>query len=59
MSFWQKLGQYNKLWVALTGALIAIVTQFWPEASAQTKQIVTTIDTLLTAAGVWATPNNG
>ena len=58
MTFWQKVGQYNKLWVALTGAVIAIVTQFWPSEAAQVKQIITTIDTVLTAIGVWATPNN-
>lgn len=58
MSFWQKVGQYNKLWVALTGALIAIVTQFWPGATQEVTQIITTINALMIAGGVWAAPNN-
>lgn len=47
---WTK--QYNKLWIALLGAILTTLTVYFPS-----EQWVTLIVTFLTAAGVYAAPN--
>lgn len=47
------LGKYNKLWLALIGALVAFLIQFY----GADNSIVTLVVGLLTALGVYAAPN--
>lgn len=49
------LGKYNKLWVALIGAGVAVLTRHF----GGDNSFVLDIEALLTAAGVWAAPNKG
>lgn len=44
--------KYNKLWVALLGAIVTTLTVYFPSS-----QWITLIVTFLTAAGVYAAPN--
>jgi uncharacterized membrane protein len=47
---WAK--QYNKLWIALLGAILTVLTVYLP-----TSQWVTVLVTFVTALGVYAAPN--
>ena len=44
--------QYNKLWIALIGAIITTLTVYFP-----TEQWVTILVTFLVAVGVYTAPN--
>lgn len=47
---WAK--QYNKLWIALLGAIVTTLTVYFPS-----EQWVTMLVTFLTALGVYSVPN--
>jgi len=47
-----KLGNYNKFWIALAGAVATVVVQFYGK-----NQVVQAVVPLLMALGVYATPN--
>ena len=53
MKFWQ----YNKFWVALIGAAVVTVTQFYPGVETQAKAIATSIEAVVAALTVAAVPN--
>lgn len=52
------MSQYNKLWIALGGAVVAVVNVIWGEVIGAKVQEVVTIGTpLLTALFVYLVPN--
>lgn len=54
MKFWQ----YNKFWVALSGAAVTVITVVWGDAiGAKAQQVVTAVVPVLTAILVAAVPN--
>ena len=52
MKFFTWAAQYSKFWIALLGAVLTTLTVYFP-----TNEYVTLIVTLLTALGVYVTPN--
>lgn len=49
--------RYAKFWVALLGAAVIIVNQFDLGLGTKVQTIGNGVLAVLTAAGVWATPN--
>ena len=52
MNFINWAKQYNKLWIALLGAVLTVLSVYFPSA-----QWVTILITFATAFGVYAAPN--
>lgn len=49
--------QYRKFWIAMLGAVVVIVTQFYPGVEAQAKAIASSVEAVITAITVAAVPN--
>lgn len=49
----KRLQQYNKLWVALAGGVVTVLTELYGIDNVYVQMLVSG----LTALGVWGTPN--